>query len=58
VQVAGQIALEPSSGQLLSGAGVAAECLLALRHVTRILAAMDARLKLQDVVQVKYKVVM
>jgi diphthine-ammonia ligase len=52
VQVAGQIALDPSSGQLLEGAGVEAQCLLALRHVSRILAAMNSRFELQDVVQV------
>jgi len=52
VHVAGQIALDPSSGQLLEGAGVHAQCLLALRHVSRILAAMNSRFELQDVVQV------
>ncbi|KAF4514159.1 UNVERIFIED_CONTAM: hypothetical protein B566_EDAN019276, partial [Ephemera danica] len=51
VHVAGQIALEPSSGQLVSEAPVGTECLLALRHITRILRATDARLELQDVVQ-------
>ncbi|XP_059481869.1 uncharacterized protein LOC132200428 [Neocloeon triangulifer] len=51
VQVAGQIALDPSSGQLLQGAGVQAQCLLAIRHVSRILAAMNSRFELQDVVQ-------
>lgn len=53
VQVAGQIALDPSSGQLLAGTAVGTECLLALRHVSRILSAIDARLELQDVVQVR-----
>ncbi|XP_065347839.1 uncharacterized protein LOC135944668 [Cloeon dipterum] len=51
VQVAGQIALNPSSGQLLENAGVQAQCLLAMRHVSRILAAMNSRFELQDVVQ-------
>ncbi|XP_018322343.1 diphthine--ammonia ligase [Agrilus planipennis] len=48
--VAGQIGLVPGSMQLVKG-GLKAQCKLSLRHVHRILRAVDASLTLRDVVQ-------
>lgn len=51
IYVAGQIALVPGTMQLVDG-GVRKQCQLALRHVGRIVKAMDPTTQLRDVVQV------
>lgn len=51
IYVAGQIALVPGTMQLVDG-GVRKQCQLALRHVGRIIKAMDPNTQLRDVVQV------
>jgi enamine deaminase RidA (YjgF/YER057c/UK114 family) len=51
IYVAGQIALVPGSMQMLEG-GISQECRLALRHISRIISAMDQSTLLRDVVQV------
>lgn len=51
VYVAGQIALVPGTMQMVEG-GVRKQCRLALRHVARIVRAMDPNTQLRDVVQV------
>jgi diphthine-ammonia ligase len=51
IYVAGQIALVPGTMQLVEG-GVRKQCRLALRHVGRIVKAMDTNTQLRDVVQV------
>lgn len=51
IYVAGQIALVPGTMQLVDG-GVRKQCQLALRHVGRIVKAMDPNTQLRDVVQV------
>jgi diphthine-ammonia ligase len=51
IYVAGQIALVPGTMQLVEG-GVRKQCQLALRHVGRIVKAMDPNTQLRDVVQV------
>ncbi|GLH09585.1 Uncharacterized protein GBIM_14654 [Gryllus bimaculatus] len=48
--VAGQIPLVPGTMQLVSG-GARKQCRLALRHVGRIVRAVDANTQLRDVVQ-------
>ncbi|XP_069686866.1 uncharacterized protein [Periplaneta americana] len=50
IYVAGQIALVPGTMQLVEG-GVRKQCRLALRHVGRIVKAMDPNTQLRDVVQ-------
>ncbi|PNF17010.1 Diphthine--ammonia ligase [Cryptotermes secundus] len=50
IYVAGQIALVPGTMQLVEG-GVRKQCQLALRHVGRIIKAMDPNTQLRDVVQ-------
>lgn len=50
VYVAGQIALVPGTMQMVEG-GVRKQCRLALRHVARIVRAMDPNTQLRDVVQ-------
>lgn len=52
IYVAGQIALVPGTMQMVEG-GISQECRLALRHVGRVINAMDQNtLLLRDVVQV------
>lgn len=51
LHLAGQIGLVPGSMQLVKG-GIKAQCKLALRHVERVLNAMDSNVHLRDVVQV------
>ncbi|KAE8738160.1 hypothetical protein FOCC_FOCC016358 [Frankliniella occidentalis] len=50
VYVAGQIALVPGTMEMVEG-GVRKQCRLALRHVGRIVRAMDPNTQLRDVVQ-------
>ncbi|KAJ9584323.1 hypothetical protein L9F63_021323 [Diploptera punctata] len=50
IYVAGQIALVPGTMQLVEG-GVRKQCQLALRHVGRIVKAMDPTMQLRDFVQ-------
>ncbi|RZF36193.1 hypothetical protein LSTR_LSTR012817, partial [Laodelphax striatellus] len=50
ILVAGQIALVPGSMAMVDG-GVRRQCRLSLRHVGRVIKAMDANTKLRDVVQ-------
>lgn len=50
VYVAGQIGLVPGTMQMVEG-GVRKQCRLALRHVARIVRAMDPNTQLRDVVQ-------
>ncbi|XP_039293188.1 diphthine--ammonia ligase [Nilaparvata lugens] len=56
ILVAGQIALVPGSMQMVDGGGVRRQCRLSLRHVGRIIRAMDANTQLRDVVQVPQSV--
>lgn len=51
IYVAGQIALVPGTMQMVDG-GISQECRLALRHVGRVINAMDHNTLLRDVVQV------
>lgn len=53
IYVAGQIALVPGIMQMVDG-GIFQECRLALRHVGRIINAIDHNTLLRDVVQVRY----
>ncbi|GJQ85039.1 hypothetical protein Trydic_g4994, partial [Trypoxylus dichotomus] len=48
--LAGQIGLVPGSMQLITG-GIKQQCKLSLRHVGRLLKAMDSNLTIRDVVQ-------
>jgi diphthine-ammonia ligase len=48
--VAGQIGLVPGSMKLMEG-GARMECKLALRHINRIIKAVDSKVELRDVVQ-------
>jgi len=48
--VAGQIGLVPGSMKLMEG-GARMECKLALRHINRIVKAIDSKMELRDVVQ-------
>ncbi|XP_067011966.1 uncharacterized protein [Anabrus simplex] len=50
IYVAGQIALVPGTMQLVEG-GARKQCRLSLRHVGRIIKAMDPNTQLRDVVQ-------
>lgn len=50
IYVAGQIGLVPGSLKLVSG-GIKRQCRLALRHVGRLVKAMDKDIQLRDVVQ-------
>ncbi len=56
VYVAGQIALVPGTMEMVEG-GVRKQCRLALRHVARIVRAMDPNTQLRDVVQVRVLIV-
>lgn len=51
IYIAGQIALIPGSMTLING-GARMECRLALRHLTRILKAVDPKVEIRDIVQV------
>lgn len=51
INVAGQIPLVPGSMLLVEGNELV-QCRLALRHVQRILNAMDSKIQIRDVVQV------
>lgn len=51
IYVAGQIALVPGSMTMLTG-GARMECRLALRHITRVLKAVDPKVEIRDIVQV------
>ncbi|RZC38828.1 diphthine--ammonia ligase [Asbolus verrucosus] len=50
IHLAGQIGLVPGSLELVKG-GIKAQCQLALRHVGRLLKAIDSNVNLRDVVQ-------
>jgi enamine deaminase RidA (YjgF/YER057c/UK114 family) len=50
--VSGQIGLIPGSMTLPNPANFVAECRLALRHVARVLNAMDTKISLNDALQV------
>lgn len=50
IHLAGQIGLVPGNMQLVKG-GIKKQCQLALRHVGRLLKAMDPNVNLRDVVQ-------
>ncbi|KAI4462631.1 hypothetical protein MML48_4g00020204 [Holotrichia oblita] len=50
IHLAGQIALVPGSMQMVNG-GIKQQCKLSLRHVGRLLKAMDPNLTIRDVVQ-------
>jgi diphthine-ammonia ligase len=52
IYVAGQIGLVPGSMALVTG-GAKMECKLALRSLNRIIKAMDSKVELRDVVQVR-----
>lgn len=56
IHVAGQIALVPGTMQLVEG-GARKQCRLALRHVGRIVRAMDQNTQLRDVVQVRITII-
>lgn len=51
IYIAGQIALIPGSMKLING-GARMECRLALRHLSRILRAVDPKVEIRDIVQV------
>lgn len=51
IHLAGQIALVPGSMQMVKG-GIKQQCKLSLRHVGRLLKAMEPNLTIRDVVQV------
>lgn len=51
IQLAGQIALIPGNMTMISG-GIRQQCMLTLRHIDRLLTAMDSNLNVRDVVQV------
>lgn len=51
IYVAGQIGLVPGSMTLVEG-GARIECKLALRHISRVIKAVDAKVEMRDVVQV------
>lgn len=53
IHLAGQIGLVPGSLLLVKG-GIKAQCQLALRHISRLLKAVDSNVNLRDVVQVTY----
>ncbi|KAJ8947693.1 hypothetical protein NQ318_001531 [Aromia moschata] len=50
IHLAGQIGLVPGSMEMVSG-GIVSQCRLALRHLKRLLMAVDANFNLRDVVQ-------
>ncbi|XP_046665035.1 diphthine--ammonia ligase [Homalodisca vitripennis] len=50
IYIAGQIALIPGSMQLVEG-GIRRHCRLVLRHVDRLIRAMDSNTQIRDVVQ-------
>lgn len=50
--ISGQIGLIPGSMTLPNPANFVAECRLALRHVARVLSAMDTEISLKHAVQV------
>lgn len=54
--MSGQIGLIPGSMSLPKPANFAAECRLALRHVTRVLCAMDADISLFKALQVCFAI--
>lgn len=49
--MAGQIALVPGTLNIVEG-GIRRQCRLSLRHVSRIIKAVDPNTQLRDVVQV------
>lgn len=51
VHLAGQIGLVPGSMEMVTG-GIKSQCQLALRHLKRLLMAVDPNFNLRDVVQV------
>lgn len=53
IYVAGQIALVPGTLNIVEG-GIRRQCRLSLRHVSRIIKAVDPNTQLRDVVQVNY----
>lgn len=53
IHLAGQIGLIPGSMQIVSG-GIKKQCQLTLRHVSRLLKAIDSNINLRDVVQVLF----
>lgn len=52
IHLAGQISLIPGSMVMVSG-GIKKQCQLVLRHVSRLLKAVDSNVTLRDVVQVR-----
>lgn len=53
IHLAGQIGLIPGSMQLLTG-GFKQQCKLSLRHIGRLVKALDSNLTIRDVVQVNF----
>lgn len=53
IHLAGQIGLVPGTLDMING-GIRSQCQLALRHVERLLKAVDTNVNLRDVVQVNY----
>lgn len=51
IKLAGQIGLIPGNLEMVSG-GIKAQCRLTLRHIGRLLKAVDNNINLRDVVQV------
>lgn len=51
IHLAGQIALVPGNMQLVPG-GIKAQSKLAVRHIDRVLRAVDSSVNVRDVVQV------
>lgn len=50
--LAGQIGMVPGSLEMVKG-GIKAECQLTLRHLNRLLKAVDSKFNLRNVVQVR-----
>lgn len=51
IHLAGQIGLIPGSMQMVNG-GIKRQCQLTLRHISRLLKAVDSNVNLRDVVKV------
>lgn len=56
VHLAGQIGLIPGTMNIIKG-GIKSECRLSLRHIERLLKAMDPNMNIRDVVQVFNQIV-
>lgn len=54
IYLAGQIALIPGNMAMIKG-GIRQQCMLTLRHIDRLLTAMDSNLNVRDVIQVMIK---